>query len=126
MTKYIGIQILFLSLLFTCANFAQSDVPDSQNPEVQHLLEFVETSDCTFERNGKKYDGADAANHIKRKYKYFKNKITTTEEFIEYSGTKSTMSGKPYLIYCGDKGPITSQNWLLEELTLYRQNTEIK
>lgn len=126
MTKYIGIQILFLSLLITGANFANSDVPDSQKPEVQHLLEFVETSDCTFERNGKKYDGADAAYHIKRKYKYFKNKITTTEEFIEYSGTKSTMSGKPYLIYCGDKGPITSQDWLVEELTLYRKKTEIK
>ena len=126
MTKYIGIQILFLSLLFTGANFAQSDVPDSQKPEVQHLLEFVETSDCTFERNGKRYDGADAANHIKRKYKYFKNKITTTEEFIEYSGTKSTMSGKAYLIFCGNQDPITSQDWLLEELTLYRKNAEIK
>ena len=122
MTKYIGIQILFLTLMITGTNFAYSDVPESQKPEVQHLLEFIETSDCIFERNGKKYDAADAADHIKKKYRYFRNKISTTEEFIEYSGTKSTMSGKPYLIYCGDKDPITSQTWLLEELSVYRQN----
>ena len=122
MTKYIGIHILFLSLLLIGTNLAHSDVPKSQKPEVQHLLEFIETSDCTFERNGKKYDGTDAAKHIKRKYKYFRNKISTTEEFIEYSGTKSTMSGKPYLIYCGDEDSITSQTWLLEELSVYRQN----
>jgi hypothetical protein len=122
MTKYIGIQILFLTLMITGTNFAYSDVPESQKPEVQHLLEFIETSDCIFERNGKKYDAVDAADHIKKKYRYFRNKISTTEEFIEYSGTKSTMSGKPYRIYCGDKDPITSQTWLLEELSVYRQN----
>jgi len=123
MTKYIVIQILFLSLLISGSDFAHSDVPDSQKPEVQHLLEFVETSDCTFERNGKKYNGADAVNHIKRKYKYFRNKITTTEEFIEYSGTKSTMSGKPYLIYCYNKAPMESSVWLLEELARYRNKS---
>jgi len=123
MIKYIGIQILLLSLLITGANLAHSDVPDSQKPEVQHLLEFVETSDCTFERNGKKYDAVDAANHIKKKYKYFRSRITTTEEFIEYSGTKSTMSGKPYLIYCEGNSPIESSVWLLDELTRYRNKS---
>jgi len=122
MTKLIGTWLLILSLFIFGTNFAKSDVPDSQKPEVEHLLEFVESTDCTFERNGKKYDGADAAKHIKRKYKYFRNKITTTEEFIEYSGTKSTMSGKPYLVYCADAGPIESKTWLMEELTLYRKN----
>lgn len=123
MTKYIVIHILFLSLLITSTNLAHSDVSESQKPEVQHLLEFVETSDCTFERNGKKYDAADAANHIRKKYKYFRNKISTTEEFIEYSGTKSTMSGKPYLIYCDDNPPRESSVWLLEELSLYRNKS---
>ena len=125
MTKFIMFFVLLFSITLQLS-LAKADVPESQKPEVRHLLEFIETSNCIFERNGKKYEGTDAAKHIKRKYKYFKSKITTTEEFIEYSGTKSTMSDKPYMIYCGDMDPITSQAWLLEELTLYREKTRNK
>lgn len=122
MTKYTVILLVVLTLFIASAHTALSDVPDSQKAEVEHLLEFVETTKCIFERNGKKYNGIDAAKHIKRKYKYFKNQITSTEEFIEYSGTKSTVSGKPYMVYCGDGEPIESKTWLIEELALYRNS----
>ena len=124
MIKFISI-FIFIAVLFlsTDTRPAAADVLESQEPEVEHLLEFVETSDCTFERNGKKYDGKDAYKHINRKYKYFRDEITTTEEFIEYSGTKSTRSGKNYLIYCDDNEPIKSSVWLIEELTRYRNKS---
>ena len=111
--------ILVSCLLIDDANVL-ADVPESQKPEVEYLLEFIETSACAFERNGKKYDGKEASKHIKRKYKHFRDQITNTEEFIEYSGTKSTMSGNFYLIYCDGNNPIKSQDWLLEELTQFR------
>ncbi|GJM15831.1 MAG: hypothetical protein DHS20C13_11580 [Thermodesulfobacteriota bacterium] len=124
MIKFISI-FIFIAILFLSTDTRPSaaDVSDSQKPEVKHLLEFVETSDCIFERNGKKYDAADGYKHMKRKYWYYRNKITTTEEFIEYSGTKSTRSGKDYLIYCDNNEPIKSSAWLLEELTRYRNKS---
>ena len=119
--KNIRLQIAAaLSISLLLAVPALSDVPDAQKAEVLHLIQFVETTDCAFERNGKKHSGEEAAKHINRKYGHFRGQITTTEEFIEYSASKSTMSGKEYLVYCGDDAPITSQEWLLEELSAYR------
>lgn len=114
--------IIFTFVIFG-VHFSYADVPEYQKPEVEHLLEFVENSDCVFERNGKKYDAKKAAKHIKRKYKHFRDQITTTEEFIEYSGTKSTRSGEDYMIYCSNNEPIKSSVWLLEELSQFREQS---
>jgi hypothetical protein len=113
--------LIFVVSLSLGTEAAIGDVPESQKKEVEHLLEFVSTSDCEFERNGKKHPGEKASSHMNRKYNHFRDKITTTEEFIEYSGTKSTRSGEEYLIYCGTSDPIKSKDWLLEELRVYRQ-----
>lgn len=124
MTKTIAFYTFILvSLIALQANHSFADVPKSQKPEVEHLLEFVEITECQFERNGKKYDGEKASKHIKRKYKHFRDEITNTEEFIEYSATFSTRSGKPYLVYCSDNNPIESSVWLLEELARFREQS---
>ena len=124
MTKTILVYtFILISLFFLQASQSSADVPPEQKPEVEHLLEFVETTDCEFERNGKKYDGERASKHIKRKYKHFRDDITTTEEFIEYSATFSTRSGKSYLVYCAEDDPIKSSVWLLEELAQFRQRS---
>lgn len=124
MTKTIAIYtFILLSLLAFQVDHSFADIPQSQIPEVEHLLEFVETTECSFERNGKKYGGEKASKHIKRKYKHFRDEITTTEEFIEYSATFSTRSGKPYLVYCSDNDPIESSVWLLEELAQFREQS---
>ena len=68
---------------------------------------------CKFERNGKLYDSEKAYGHIKEKYEYFRDKITSTETFIEYAATKSMMSGKYYLIICAGKEPENTADWLL-------------
>ncbi|TDI99162.1 MAG: hypothetical protein E2O70_08305 [Candidatus Dadabacteria bacterium] len=120
MTKYIAIFTFTFASILTLQPNTLADVPESQKSEVKNLLEFVETTGCTFERNGKKYNGERASKHIKRKYNHFRDKITTTEEFIEYSGTKSTISGNFYLVYCDESNPVKSRDWLLEELTRFR------
>lgn len=119
MRKLTAIYIFLLLSFLTFHSIA--DVPASQKPEVEHLLEYVETTDCKFERNGKIYTGEEAQKHIKRKYKHFRDQISTTEEFIELSATKSTVSGKAYFVYCAENDPVESQVWLLEELTQYRE-----
>jgi hypothetical protein len=72
------------------------------------------------ERNGKIHNGEDAYSHVKRKYDYFRDEISTTEEFIEYSATKSTMSGKYYMAVCEGQPPVRAREWLLLELNDYR------
>lgn len=99
-----------------------ADVTAEHRMEISHLLSFVKNSSCKINRNGKIYEGSDAASHIQKKYDYFKNDIETTEQFIELSATKSTLSGKYYTVKCGDTEPIKTREWLLIELSSYRDN----
>jgi uridine phosphorylase len=62
----------------------------------------------------------NARGHIEKKYNYFKDKITTAEEFIRYSATKSTMNGEPCRVACNGVG-MNSSDWLLAELDKLRQ-----
>ncbi len=92
-----------------------ADVPGDQVSEVSHLLEFIKTSSCTINRNGTDYPSAKAVDHILTKYDYFRDNIENTEDFIRFSATKSTMSGKYYTVNCPDKKTINTQEWLLAE-----------
>jgi hypothetical protein len=100
---------------------ARADVPDADSHEVLHLLEYLRTSGCAMERNGKKHNSEDAYSHVKKKYDYFRAEITSSEGFIDYSASKSTMSNKYYLVYCEGESAVRTRDWLLEELRRYRE-----
>lgn len=89
--------------------------------EINHLLLFVEKTRCLYERNGKLHNGKDAAKHIRKKYDYYKGDIDSTEKFIELSATKSMMSGEFYMIECQGEKKLKSRDWLLNELSKYRE-----
>jgi hypothetical protein len=93
----------------------------SSEDEINHLLNFVASTDCQYERNGTLHNGKEAVEHINKKYAYYLYDIESTEDFIKYSATKSKMSGKYYQIYCGSHSAVKSQDWLLTELSVYRQ-----
>lgn len=114
--------VLLLPLL---SSNVVADVPADQVKEVNHLIHFVKTSDCRLTRNGTEHPPAKSAAHIEKKYNYFRNKIKSTEDFIKYSATKSTMSGKHYTVTCPGKEPIKTRDWLLEELKLFRANSSV-
>lgn len=102
------------------SSHAHADVPDADRHEVTYLLEYLRTSGCEMERNGKKHNSESAYSHVKKKYEYFRDKIKTSEDFVEYSASKSTMSGKYYHVFCGSEPAERTQDWLLEELRRYR------
>lgn len=107
--------LLFLSALPFCTGLAFADMQS----EINHLLNYIEKSSCSFIRNGSAHSGPDARDHIVKKYNYFKDRINSTEQFIEYAATKSTMSGKRYKVLCDSKEYLTAQ-WLNDELQKYR------
>lgn len=111
--------ILLIFLFLPAAVIA--DVPPEQKYEVNHLLLFVKNSDCVLNRNGSEHRGKEAVKHIEKKYDYFVDDIKTTEDFIKYSATKSTMSGEFYKISCPGKKTIMVKTWLLDELKRYRE-----
>ena len=115
MIKPLVIALSFLSF----AGHVQWATANTQ--EINHLLSFVESTECKYERNGIQHNGVDAVAHIKKKYDYFEDDIDTAEDFIELSATKSTMSGKAYKVHCPDEDVITSKKWLLDELAAFRK-----
>ena len=100
----------------------------AMDPEVEktisHLLKLVEESNCTFIRNDEEHDAQNAAQHIKKKYDYFKDKIDTPEEFIELCATKSLMSGRPYMVRCEGDRKTPTADWLKAALDDYRRNSQ--
>jgi uncharacterized protein YdaL len=110
---------IILSFLLACLSF---NIAASPQNEIAHLLNFVSSTDCKYERNGDMHTGEEAVAHIKKKYDYFSDDIKTTEDFIKYSTTKSKMSGDFYKIHCSGQEIINSQDWLLAELKRYRSN----
>ena len=88
--------------------------------EINHLLNYVKTTECKYIRNGSEHSGVDAAAHIKKKYDYFKDDIKSAEDFIRLSATKSTMTGSKYYIDCPGSSKVESGKWLLSELKKYR------
>jgi len=87
--------------------------------EIAGLLQFIEQSKCTFTRNSKLYDSFAARQHIEKKYNYYTKRITTAEEFIQYSATKSSITGKPYTVLCNGV-TMNSSDWLNAELNKVR------
>jgi hypothetical protein len=89
--------------------------------EVDHLINYVRSTDCKFIRNGNAHTPDEAIEHILKKYDHFEDRIKTAEDFIEYCASKSILSKKPYKIGCPDQEPVESNVWFLEELERFRK-----
>ena len=109
-----------LTLILLMPAMTLADVAANKKHEVAHLLHFIQQSGCEMNRNGSKHRGEDAVAHIQKKYDYFRSDIESTEDFIKYSATKSTMSGKYYTVKCGGRDIGKTKDWLLKELAVYR------
>jgi peptidoglycan hydrolase CwlO-like protein len=118
MKKSFMIALVFIGVFISDA--VSADVPPAQKAEVNHLLAFVENSHCIVNRNGDKHQADEAVKHIKRKYDYFRDDINSTEDFINLSASKSTLSGNYYTVLCPGKKTIRTQDWLMTELKHYR------
>jgi hypothetical protein len=116
--------LLLLAILISSTSYA-ADSEDIMEKEIQHLFDYLKDSDCEFNRNGKWYTVKAAVEHINIKFQYLikKGLINSTEQFIDRAASKSSMSGKPYVVKCGESEPVKSSVWFKRELTSFREKT---
>jgi len=101
---------------------AHSAVPARVQSEVDSLFARIESSGCSFYRNGTWHDAKVAAAHLRDKYDYLRARdlVATTEDFIERAATKSSFSGQTYKVKCGDGAEESSSRWLYDKLAHLR------
>ncbi|GAB3331503.1 DUF5329 family protein [Marilutibacter aestuarii] len=92
---------------------------------MEQLIDALGGSGCEFERNGRWYDGARAATHLRRKQAWLleRDLISSSEQFIERAGTQSSMSGRAYQVRCPGREAMPSARWLNEALESLRART---
>ncbi len=85
--------------------------------KIKALIDHIENlKDATFIRNGASHDCKAAADHLRNKLAYAGDEIKTAGQFIEQIASKSSRSGKAYLIRFKDGREIESGKYLMEEL----------
>lgn len=116
--------IRFLAALaFSAAAVAHAEpLAPAVRAEIDGLLGRLATSGCQFNRNGSWHSAVEAKSHLLSKLAYLerKDQVRSTEQFIERGAAGSSVSGKPYLVKCGNAEAVPSQLWLATELKALR------
>lgn len=113
------------ALMLGAAAYANGSHADTRT-EIQALITYMTNSPCRFNRNGTWHSGEEAAAHVTRKYDYVRERglIDTTEDFISLAASRSSFSGRPYKVKCGDQPAQPTAQWLTAALRALRsQNT---
>lgn len=74
----------------------------AERAKIEYLIERIRRSHLSFIRNGEAYTGRVAAQLVGWKYNHRREEIKSAEEFIQKLATRSSTSGKPYVIQFPD------------------------
>ncbi len=117
--KLIVSVFLALTLLVSGAAFSAT-----MDEEIDFLLETVGNSGCIFTRNGEDHAAEAARDHLQMKRKRGARYFDSSEEYIEKLASKSSWSGKPYYIQCGNESRVTAGEWFTVLLEQYRKENQ--
>jgi len=116
-----NIFLIVALLIYPFTLSASEKQDDVMSNEIAFLLSKIKHTACQLNRNGSLHNGQNAEKHIRRKYNYVRKKIKTTEQFISYAATRSSFTGRPYMLICSQEKPQTTASWLLKALSLHRK-----
>ena len=121
MNKRILTAVLLAALPF--AGSAATPLSPRTQVEIDHLLDYIAHSDCRFNRNGSWHGMDEARDHITMKLEQLRKHgaVDSTEFFIEKAASRSSLSGKNYLVQCPGMPESTSEDWLKAELDRWRR-----
>ena len=106
--------------LLLVPGLARSEPTDQVDATIRHLIDHVAGSGLTFLRNDNAYTPGKAAEHMEKKYRHFRDDITTPDDFIEMCASKSLMSGEPYRVIDPQGNAVRTSDWLRTELAAYQ------
>jgi hypothetical protein len=111
------------AILMLALQFGTPDVRAAANDaEIEYLLSRIASSNCEFNRYGVWYDAKRAQEHLRYKYDYLvaHHAISSTEDFIEMAASRSSYTGRDYLIRCPGSPEARSNRWMLDQLAQFR------
>jgi hypothetical protein len=125
--RILGASLLSLALLSPAFGQQAQDARQQQAQQEafeQHRIDYLIDSvaalrGASFIRNGKAYDAAKAASHMRLKLRFAGSQVHTAEDFIVYCGTGSSVSGNKYTIRFADGQSIDSASFLRRKLAEY-------
>ena len=121
-------RLIFIILLLVAHPLWAAPAETPARAEINVLLERLQSSGCQFNRNGTWYTAPEAKAHLLKKLEYLEKRgsVRSTEQFIDVAASKSSVSGKPYQVMCGNAAPVESRAWLIEELKAVRSGSKDK
>lgn len=114
---------LWVLLMVLASTLAWAASPPPRPTEVQRIEALIAAvgrlEGATFIRNGSEHTAAEAADHLRLKWKNAGKRVRTAEDFIRYCATQSSMSGRKYRIRLADGRELDSADWFSAELRRY-------
>jgi hypothetical protein len=100
------------------------DAADGGKAKIEALIKHVESlDDASFVRNGSAYSAKNAAKFLRGKWDAKRKEIRSPAEFIEKVATKSSTTGKPYLIRFKDGSEVSCGAYLTGRLKKLESST---
>jgi hypothetical protein len=112
----------YFLVLLTGLVAALPSLADTAEAEITYLIDQVAQSNCFYIRNGNEHDAAEAADHLRLKYRRGKRYADTAENFIDRLASESSWSGDAYQMRCGETTE-ASRDWLYRALRGHRSQT---
>jgi hypothetical protein len=115
--KNIMVTAFVIMALFSGTLNAQDNI---EKKKIEFLISSVENlKGAKFIRNGSEYSGEEAAKHLRMK---LQNALVvqTADDFIRLCASKSSLSGKPYMIRLSDGKTIKAEKYFREKLKDYK------
>lgn len=111
--------------ILTQSALAQGEAATTRS-EIDHLMTFIQSSGCEFNRNGTWYPSSAAHEHILKKLNYIRDRTTipSAEYFIQEAASRSSMGDRMmYQIRCNNSPVQECRGWLMGELNKSRIRT---
>ena len=121
--KNILVTAFVILAIFSGTVSAQDNI---EKKKIYFLISSVENlKGAKFIRNGIEYDdGKAAADHLRLKLQNAGGYVQTADDFIRLCASKSSITGKPYMIRLSDGKTITAEEYFREKLKEY--NSTVK
>ena len=125
--KTLATMLATLAAALSVATAAHAAPPaPAVQAEIHALLASLGGSGCQFDRNGTWYPAPQAQAHLQRKLDAVEDHGTlqSTEQFIDAAATRSSITGDPYHVKCGNEAPMESRAWLTARLAQLRAHPQ--